>query len=245
MTCKEIYAYFESDPSAAIRLVRESAEFSEHATLCPECRRFVEEHRELTRCLHAVRDSAPEIPASLDAAVLAKYRTLMSERSRTAAVADSLTGRLGHRSSFGLVVAAAAAVVIACGAIFLFIPHERQVSQQKFTEQRPVVTPTVAASASQPISATQEPVSKTPKSRVPSAKHVSPRSVALSENSFSSGFQGLMYCDRLSCPDTMNVIRVQLPSPRFNSGSSNVSEFVSADVLVGSDGIARGIRLVE
>jgi hypothetical protein len=45
----------------------------------------------------------------------------------------------------------------------------------------------------------------------------------------------------------MDVIRVQLPSPIFGimPGSAQATGFVSADVLVGPDGIARGIRLVE
>ena len=251
MTCKEIYAYFESDPSGAVRLLQESAELSEHATKCPECRGFVEEYRALAKCLHAVRDSAPEIAASLDAAVLAGYRTFMSERShvsersRNLAAANSFAGRVGLHGAFGL-AALAVAVVIACGAIFLFVPHEPHVSHQNSTEQGPVVPPTIAASTIQARVATQTSASKTPKSLVASAKHVSTtKSVALSENSFSSGFQGLMYCDQLSCPDTMDVIRVQLPSPRFSSGPPEASEFVYADVLVGSDGIARGIRVVE
>jgi hypothetical protein len=45
----------------------------------------------------------------------------------------------------------------------------------------------------------------------------------------------------------MEVIRVQLPSPVFGMmpGSVPATGFVSADVLVGPDGVARGIRLVE
>jgi hypothetical protein len=55
-----------------------------------------------------------------------------------------------------------------------------------------------------------------------------------------------MYCDELSCGGAMDVIRVQLPAstaalaPALSSGGP-----VFADVLVGSDGIARGIRVVE
>ena len=246
MTCKEIHAHFESDPSGAVRLLRQSAEFSEHATECSECNRFVAEHQELGECLRVVRDSAPTIPTSLDAAVLARYRAFMSERSRTHGAADVPASLLGLRNSFGLAAAAAIAIVIAGGAIFLFVPRAQHVSRQKFPEQRPVIAPIVAASTIQPIAAARKPVSKTSKSLAASAKHgSSTKSVILSEIPFSSGFQGLMYCDQLSCPDTMDVIRVQLPSPRFSPGPPKTSGFVYADVLVGSDGIARGIRVVE
>jgi len=57
-----------------------------------------------------------------------------------------------------------------------------------------------------------------------------------------------MYCDTLSCPEAMDVIRVQLPStamPRQVSGFIQSSKSVTADVLIGPDGIARGIRLEE
>jgi hypothetical protein len=246
MTCEEIRACFESDPSAAVRLLQESAELSDHVTKCPECRGFVEEHQELAKGLHAVRESAPEIRASLDAAVLAGYRTFMSERAHTLAATDSPPARVRLHSAFGLAAMAAVAVVIACGAIFLFVQREPRVSHKRFRERLPVVAPTIAVNPIQPRVATQKTVSTTPKSHVGSAKRASAtKSVNLSENSFSSGFQSLMYCDQLSCPDTMDVIRVQLPSPRFRSGPPKTSEFVYADVLVGSDGIARGIRVVE
>jgi hypothetical protein len=56
-----------------------------------------------------------------------------------------------------------------------------------------------------------------------------------------------MYCDQISCSDSMDVIRVQLPSPvmGITPASARMGGVVSADVLVGPDGIARGIRVVE
>jgi hypothetical protein len=54
-----------------------------------------------------------------------------------------------------------------------------------------------------------------------------------------------MYCDALSCPEAMDLIRVQVPTaamPGQVSGFIDPSGSVTADVLVGADGIARGIR---
>jgi hypothetical protein len=54
-----------------------------------------------------------------------------------------------------------------------------------------------------------------------------------------------MYCDALSCPDTMDLILVQVPTtamPGQISAFVDPSGSVTADVLVGADGIARGIR---
>jgi hypothetical protein len=57
-----------------------------------------------------------------------------------------------------------------------------------------------------------------------------------------------MFCDELSCVGDMDVVRVQLPSavvPRRASALPQPTGFVNADVLVGPDGIARGIRVEE
>jgi hypothetical protein len=57
-----------------------------------------------------------------------------------------------------------------------------------------------------------------------------------------------MYCDALSCPDAMDMIRVQLPAsamPKPLPGFVRTGGSVTADVLIGPDGIARGIRFEE
>src|SRR5262249_42904456 len=60
-------------------------------------------------------------------------------------------------------------------------------------------------------------------------------------------FHSLMYCDELSCAGAMEMIRVQLPSAMVArpAGLMQSGDAVYADVLVGADGIARGIRIVE
>jgi len=56
-----------------------------------------------------------------------------------------------------------------------------------------------------------------------------------------------MYCDALSCGGAMQLIRVQLPSSAaaFEPAAATPYGTIYADVLVGSDGIARGIRVVQ
>ena len=55
-----------------------------------------------------------------------------------------------------------------------------------------------------------------------------------------------MYCDELSCDGGMEVVRVQLPSSAagFMPVPTVGNRVVTADVLVGADGFARGIRIV-
>lgn len=60
------------------------------------------------------------------------------------------------------------------------------------------------------------------------------------------GFRSLMYCDELSCGGAMDVLRIQLPPSAIGLMTAEPSgNVVSADVLVGADGIARGIRIVR
>jgi hypothetical protein len=55
-----------------------------------------------------------------------------------------------------------------------------------------------------------------------------------------------MYCDQLSCSGALEVIRMNLPAASLGLASpSRTSNFVAADVLVGSDGVARAIRIVN
>jgi hypothetical protein len=245
MTCKEIRAHFQGDQFAAVNPLCESAAFSEHIAKCGECNRFIEEQKELVRCLLLLREGATAMPPSLDASVLAGYRTYISERPRST-TAVRATGRTGLLGAFHW-AAAVAFAIIAAGAVLLFISGQRSSVDRVSTERRSVMAPVPVAPANSQ-SAALEPVRKKPNSIVRSAKHAPPAIPGASpENWSSSGFQGLMYCDPLSCPGAMDVIRVQLSSAAvaFGPTSSKGSDFVYADVLVGPDGIARGIRVVE
>ncbi len=58
------------------------------------------------------------------------------------------------------------------------------------------------------------------------------------------GFASLMYCDEMSCTGQMEVIRVELPPPVTPTAGPAAAP-VMAEMLVGADGIARGIRIVQ
>jgi hypothetical protein len=63
----------------------------------------------------------------------------------------------------------------------------------------------------------------------------------------AADFRSLMYCDELSCGGLLTVVRVEVPASdvALTPASNSASDMVVADVLVGSDGIARGIRIVQ
>jgi hypothetical protein len=245
MTCKEIRTHFQGDCFAEVNPVCESAAFSQHIAMCGACNRFVEEQKELAKCLLLLRKGAPAMPASLDASVLAQYHTYVSERPRSVA-AVLPAGRTGVLGAFRW-AAAIAFAVIAAGVLLLFVSGQHSRMDRVSIQERAVMVPSSVPSVNNRAAAL-EPVRKKANSIVKSARHASPAiPVTLPENWSSSGFRGLMYCDQLSCPGAMDVIRVQLPvvAAGLGTGSSKASDFVYADVLVGTDGIARGIRVVE
>jgi hypothetical protein len=53
-----------------------------------------------------------------------------------------------------------------------------------------------------------------------------------------------MYCDEMTCTGAFEVIRVEI-SPAPGHPADNAASPVMAEVLVGADGIARGIRIVQ
>jgi hypothetical protein len=208
---------------------------AEHLANCTECARFLEARRELGAGLRLVRESGPEPSAALEVAVLRNYRRRVTSdrplvRSRT------------RRFTVACWAAAAAAVLALAAAIFLHPARKLETSNLKIESAQPgtsekgenMVPSTNAASS--------------PKTRLRSARQ--PRRVAqpaTTKSPASEDFRSLMYCDALSCGGAMQLIRVQLPSSAAAFGPTAASPYdaVYADVLVGSDGIARGIRVVQ
>lgn len=237
MTCKEFQLQFEDYGCSG------TGEVSEHVRECADCRRVFNEQEELRRHLQLVRQSAPLISESLDATVLSSYRnhkatiTNRSEQRREGIVPLIWSRKTG--------VAAMALVLV----IVVFVAR-RNGSQPNRNGKTVTVLPKVQTTPTPQI--TNAPVTVSSKHhtnnsyvvRAKSKPKTSPPSTVVA--SLPEGFRSLMYCDALSCPDTMEMIRVQLP-PAFMdfTSASNSSGAVYADVLVGSDGIARGIRVVQ
>jgi len=236
MTCHELRLYFE-DP------LRMDAEFpgeAEHLAHCTECARFVEACHELGVALRLVRESTPEPSAALEVAVLANYQrritgdpTLVRSRTRRFTVVAWTTS--------------AAAVLALAGALLLHPARRLETSNSKIESAQPPMaeTGTLEKGAN---SVPWTNAASSPKTRLRSARQ--PRrapQVATTKSPASEDFRSLMYCDALSCGGAMQLIRVQLPSSAaaFEPAAAAPYGAIYADVLVGSDGIARGIRVVQ
>jgi len=242
MTCHEVRLYFE-DP------LRFDADFTgeaEHLARCPECARFVEARRELRAGLHLLRDSVPQAPATLDAAVLTSYRRQ---------IANGATGvrRASRKSRIVLAWGAAAALIALAASIAVYSSRENERRSAQIAVQKITVAESNAANAANGLSSTKPALSKT--KIVPSKKALRPHpahaehsasTMATADNRAPEMFRSLMYCDPLSCGESMQVIRVQLPSSAaFDPAATAAGEAIYADVLVGPDGVARGIHVLQ
>jgi hypothetical protein len=236
MTCHELRLYF-GDP---LRMDAESPCETEHLAHCSECARFVEARRKLGAELRLLRESAPEPSAALGAAVLANYRRRIT--------GDPTLGRSRTRR-FTIVAwtTAAAAVLALAGALLLHPARRLETSNSKMESTQPPV----AEAGTFEKGANRVPLTNaasSPKTRLRSARR--PRrapQVATTKGPAFEDFRSLMYCDALSCGGAMQLIRVQLPSSAaaFEPAAAAPYGAIYADVLVGSDGIARGIRVVQ
>jgi hypothetical protein len=236
MTCHELRLHFE-DP------LRMDAEFpgkAEHLAHCIECARFVEARRKLGSGLCLVRESAPEPSEALKASVLANYRAQISGGDPT--LVRSRTRRF---TVVAWTTAAAAALVL---AVALLHPARRlETSNSKIESAQPPMAETgTFEKGANSVPWTN--AASSLKTQLRSARQ--PRRaplVATTKSPTSEDFRSLMYCDELSCGEAMQLIRVQLPSSAAAFGPAAAAPYgtIYADVLVGSDGIARGIRVVQ
>ena len=244
MTCDEFHEYWEMRPQAAVRLPSNPTELSEHLSGCLDCTRFLAEETEVSEYLLIMRRATPDVPRSLDASVRARYRAFIRDQSRAsqpqrATIWAPLRGAFGWAGAFGF------AALVAYGGVLLLLPPQASRIDRHVTTQ-----PRVAARTALPTKENVALAGPTPKRRrstTASQQKSAPTRVSAQDDELPTRFQSLMYCDPFSCSGAMDVIRVQLPSSvlRTTPFSEGAGSRVSADVLVGPDGIARGIRVVE
>jgi hypothetical protein len=239
MICRKLRRYFE-DP------LRLDAEFwdeaAEHLAHCAECARFIETQRELGAGLHLLRESAREAFAALDAAVLANYRGQIAHLPASHARAKRSRSNVASWAVIAAALALAAAL-----AIHSWRKVDTSIAKTESMHRLTVAPPVEPIKAADRVSSTQTVVPLRRRRPRLAPFHQSTLAGAAAESPESEDFRSLMYCDPLSCGGVMQVIRVQLPAPAaaFEAAANSASGTIYADVLVGPDGIARGIRVVQ
>ena len=240
MNCQRFRKHLGNSSEDALMLGHLSSEMLAHINGCSDCKKSLEQRRELALGLQRIRKAAPAVPEAVDAAVL------MAFRKRLATQHDEVPRyqRTGRPAMFSY----RAAVIAAVGMlIFFLLPGERAVPRiETARAPQPEVTNEAPGSASRstPNRAFSQSTRNIGKKI---HQHSYPRKATDDHTLLSPGFASLMYCDRLSCAGEMEIVRVQVspsmlgvPAARPDKASP-----VLADVLVGPDGIARGIRFEQ
>lgn len=240
MTCIELRSYLEDLAPANSGDHGYSPEVAEHLSLCEECRRFAGEQTEVRSLLNLVRDSTPPVSPSLDAAILANFR-------KRVPVSGVVAFR---RRPVPLFWRGAIAAVI---LLIVMLPWAyRRSGTAKHSPPADTVASsgaTATGNSATTVAKENNPAKGTlqHRARRKSGRPAAAAPAAVASTQFPAGFDSLMYCDRLSCAGTMEVIRMQLPTgvPGRAPSRQPSQGIVYADVVIGSDGVARGIRFVE
>lgn len=247
MNCQVVHACFEDPLRPDFDLRAASAEVAEHLVSCGDCRHFVESQRRLGAGLRLTQASAPSLPASLDAAVLNNYRK--REWKPSLPLFRSGFPRRRRVALWGWSAVGAALVV---AAVILLAPRKAAAPMvEKPQPAQPVASSQDATGGAEHITSQAVDAGPTAGPSRPAPAEIAdqhtPAPGVVTPDALPASFRGLMYCDALSCGGTMEVIRVQLPASAVALAPRSVSsgDAVFADVLVGPDGIARGIRIVE
>jgi hypothetical protein len=249
MTIQTLISKIRTLASGGPHSSRDCADFSAHLAECAECSRLVESQSEIRVTLRELRDTAPVIPESLDNKVLSSYRRRIPQRVATHNFASK------PQSSIRVVIFGIAAIAATIVVAVVFLVTREQPKAQVITSRNPAAVPAPVIMPVQPrlYSATRSTAGRRPVRRRPTTSMVATappqqKTPATSPSmSVPTTFSSLMYCDELSCNGAMDMIRVRLPAqPRMLLPANSYGTGpVYADVLVGPDGIARGIRVVH
>jgi len=244
MTCQEVAMRLNEIEREGSLPATERESVAAHLSACVKCHALVEERRELANSLKLVRASAPFASEQLDVRVLADYRQFISDRRNAP---RRMFARPWILAWSGV---AMAGVLLAVGFLAMR-PHKTVATPASRTVQQtvaesPATPETVHAGTIRATQSAKVPHTSKPRHRVARAEQS--RAAAEVVHSLPDDFRRLMYCDELSCAQDMDMIHIQLPtafalrSGRFVPQSGGL---VNADVLVGPDGIARGIRFEQ
>lgn len=261
MTCREFMDAAELlTPSQLLRVPSEEQPLTAHAGECGSCREWLESHRVLGNALHALSSETAEQQASpqVEQALLRAFRN--QEFGAQVVVmpqpATSSLGTLSRVFEYGAYAAVAAALIV---GVFLGVRvlHDQQNSTAPVqatvnapqTSGAGLSTSDAKVDLSEPVAnETAEKVSARGSMRAPMI--ASKRSTAAKENSEAStsesaGYVPLMFCDPLMCSGDEQVVRMELPAAGSVSADGRGTQTVLADVVIGEDGLVRGMRIVN
>lgn len=230
-----------------------------HAQSCPRCADRLSHQRKLTRALQAVSAAAgnEEAPPRAEYALLDAFRKRHGASLLAGAQEAGPPRRGGTAVRPVWAAALAAMVLLALVAAWKLRPTSpvrsvEEVSSEGANREGEKATPFRNGEA-QPASAAVRHVAshrhQAPKHAVPSQQVAAPEQTAMAEA--TTRFYPLPYGSGLGLDQGWAMVRVQVRRSSLaslgvpvNAGSA-ASEMLTADVVVGQDGLARGIRFVQ
>jgi hypothetical protein len=239
--------------SAAIREASVS-----HAALCPECAAKLAEARAVGSCLlQAARAESEETPVRVKENLLAAFAEVHTQPSTSARVVDISSRRT--KRSWLAVAAAIAAVVLLAVVISVW---KKSAAPQNLQAGDKVVNPheevpktgssrdlKKAEGSDVQYVATEGSVTPRKKRRLPRASG-SPGQVYETVAQNTNSYLPLTYLAKGTDIESGTVVRVELSraalaSLGFTGSVDGSAESVRAEVILGDDGVARAIRLVD
>ena len=204
-----------------------------HAAECEECAAKLDRHRALAAGLGRIgRESAEaSAPARVEAALRAEFRAC----SGLAAYRRLAPHRRLPARRFPLLAWMSAAAAVAALVVLVARDHHPAPVHRSIPSSSRAVGPVVAqAEAEEPVQAAMD------------------RTAAAGDETGESleDFIPLPYATEVTATEDLNVVRMQVQRSAvlalgLPAGADDDSETVLADVLLGPDGMARAIRLVE
>lgn len=262
MTCREFMESAEGlSPSELLKVGAENDPLTMHGRECSACGNWLYSQRSLAGALQSVSAATAQREASskVEQAVLQAFRTQgfapkVIESPKPAAAPLWTLSRLFE---FGAYAAVAAALIV---GIFLGWRIVRDRNENMRTQQAQTITtpanvsaPTATAgSNSQNIEQARKPEAPNleqrdskDRLRAAAAKQTpQPRVRTVPGAGDGASYVALMLCDPLICSGDEQVIRMELPATGVSSADAS-SGTVLADVVIGEDGLVRGMRIVN
>ena len=254
MKCHEfIYAAEAFTPSQLSLMRTEDQAISAHARECASCGRWLESQTLVGSAMQSLRASTAELEAgpNVERALLLAFRDadFPSQQAAEPGHAAPAAWKLSRIFEFGAYAAVAAALIM---AVFLGsrLLHDRRVQQHPSQAQNKVAPQAFGATAVNTATTEITPeaaVTKEAKSRVFGVRvQTSPRELGKAETTASEtdNYVALMLCDPLICSGDEHVVRMELPAATASTDGS-AGRPVLADVVIGEDGLVRGMRIVR
>ena len=242
-----------------------------HAALCPDCAANLAAARSVSGfLLQAARAESEEAPATIKANLLAAFAEVQSPKSnvqsqRQGSLADFglWTLDFGHRRWFAAAAAIAAVVLLA--AIIPIIrrsatPVSHPTSDLTATSKGSPAASPVSSPADKPLAVKQNSVKEDQRVTVNTLptprRSVKHRPVTTGNSAYetvarnNSEYLPLTYLTAGTAMESGTVVRVELSRSAlarlgFDTSGDNSDTAVKAEVILGDDGVARAIRLVE